>query len=127
MTEILQIPEQGETWQKTHKFLPVPNESIRRDVLHYAALCLPDRVHWCDGTEQERQIFRSLAAAEAGQAPSQGIIAGEQKPDELANRPTATRLAGDDRVRWEFPRERTLWAYGPGYDVQTLRRILRQT
>lgn len=211
MTETLQIPERGETWQKTHDILPVPNELIRRDVLHYAALCLPDRVHWCGGTEQEHQILRSLAAAEAGRAPSQAIIGGEQKPDELAKTPAATRLAGDDahgslrhlfhesmkertmyvvpfvlpsegaepeivglqltdsaavasgiensfpsgdpawahlmghkpfwlclhasgnqqtpddRVRWEFPLERTLWAYGPAYGVQTLRRVLRQT
>lgn len=211
MTETLQIPAEGETWQKLHNIVPVPNETIRRDVLHYAALCLPDRVHWCGGTNQELQVLRSQALAEGDRAADHSLITAERAYAEAGHSGAIPRLARadakgtlrrlfhqsmkgrtmyvvpfvipadgaepeigglqltdsavvagsvesafpsgdlawahltggkpfwlclhasgnqeppDDRVRWELPIEKTLWAYGPGYGVETLKRVLRHT
>lgn len=211
MTDTLPISAEGEVWQKCHNIVPVPNESIRRDVLHCAAICLPDRVRWCGGTTQERQVLRWQAAAEVDRTPGQPLIAAEQAQAEASHKGISPRLARgdskdtlrhlfhesmkgrtmyvvpfvlpaegaepeivglqltdsavvagsvegafpsgdtawahlasgkpfwlclhasgnqeppDDRVRWELPLEKTLWAYGPGYTVHTLRRVLRET
>ena len=209
MTQTFPICAEGEVWQKCHNVVPVPNELIRRDVLHYAAICLPDRVHWCGGTKQELQVLRSQAADEAHQTPSHSQIGSTQTAHDgtvIASRlarddskgalrqlfhgsmkgrtmyvvpfflpaegaepeivglqltdsaVVAASVEGafpsgdtawvhltagkafwlclhasgnqetpDDRVRWELPLEMTLWAYGPGYGVHTLRRVLRET
>lgn len=70
MTITLQMPSETEVWQARHT-APVPKHSVRRWVLHTAALCLPRRVYWCDGGARERLLLRAQAAIERFPAASE--------------------------------------------------------
>lgn len=74
MTETLNGSAEGEVWQNQHQVVPVPSERVRREVLHYAALCLPDQVHWCGGASQERQVLHYQAVAESERAAAAEIL-----------------------------------------------------
>ena len=71
MTMILEMPPEAQPWQARH-VAPIPSSSVRKWVLHSAALCRPEHVYWCDGTEQEQQMLRAqveaAASREAGHA-----------------------------------------------------------
>ena len=206
MTETLNRSAEGQVWQQQHEIVPIPNERIRHEVLHYAALCLPDHVHWCGGTREERRVLKYEAAIDAEQAPASQIrccidgskpagpptdllpggdsastlrhlfhgsmkgrtmyvlpfiipiegtnpaIPGVQLTDSallacqieqtfpsgdaawvrlttgspfwLCLHAEGKQVAREDRVRWELPAEKTLWAYGPDYGIHTLRRVI---
>ncbi len=43
---------------------PAVNESVRKWVQECAAICKPDKIHWCDGSEQEQHAMLELGIAE---------------------------------------------------------------
>ena len=65
MTTMLAKPVEAEMepWQLTHNSR-VPSEKARRWVMHMAALCLPDNVHWCSGSQDECRTLLATAERE---------------------------------------------------------------
>ena len=56
---------EADVWQVRHT-APVPPFSVRRWVSHCAALCLPEKVYWCDGSAGEREMLRERAQLNEG-------------------------------------------------------------
>ena len=59
------IHAEADVWQFRHT-APVPTVAIRRWVSHCAALCLPEKIYWCDGSAGERDLLRERAQLNEG-------------------------------------------------------------
>lgn len=46
--------DENTPWQISHH-APIPSEAVRHWVHQMIALCRPDRVYWCNGSDEERQ------------------------------------------------------------------------
>jgi phosphoenolpyruvate carboxykinase (GTP) len=57
------LTTQPHSTEHTHSKHPVPHKSIRQWVSKCVALCRPDRIHWCDGSESEKQALLAEGVA----------------------------------------------------------------
>lgn len=63
MTTALHAFAETEDWSARHA-APVPPKPLRRWVMDCVALCLPEHVYWCDGSEAEQQTLLAETKAE---------------------------------------------------------------
>ena len=63
MTATLEHPVEMVPWHKAHTTAPPP-VAVRRWVMQCVALCMPERVYWCDGSDEERRTLLDEAEQE---------------------------------------------------------------